>query len=96
MSKKTIFVVGGGTGGHLFPAIALGEELMDRGYSYIQATGELVNGVHFRRKIIPFSKIRESYPDPFKVGKDGCTWNDYNQPSKKKKATQPNPHHLFR
>lgn len=32
MSKKTIFVVGGGTGGHLFPAIALGEELMDRGY----------------------------------------------------------------
>jgi UDP-N-acetylglucosamine--N-acetylmuramyl-(pentapeptide) pyrophosphoryl-undecaprenol N-acetylglucosamine transferase len=29
---KKIFVTGGGTGGHLFPAIALGEELVSRGY----------------------------------------------------------------
>ena len=31
LSKK-IFVVGGGTGGHLFPAIAVGQELVRRGY----------------------------------------------------------------
>lgn len=29
---KSIIVVGGGTAGHLFPAIALGEELVKRGY----------------------------------------------------------------
>lgn len=33
MTHKTIFVVGGGTGGHLFPAIALGETLSDKGYN---------------------------------------------------------------
>ena len=31
-SKKKIFVVGGGTGGHLFPAVATGQELVKRGY----------------------------------------------------------------
>ncbi|WP_375359364.1 undecaprenyldiphospho-muramoylpentapeptide beta-N-acetylglucosaminyltransferase [Candidatus Tisiphia endosymbiont of Neophilaenus lineatus] len=30
--KSNIIVAGGGTAGHLFPAIALGEELMQRGY----------------------------------------------------------------
>ncbi len=30
---KTIFLIGGGTGGHLFSAIALGQELKERGYN---------------------------------------------------------------
>ncbi|EJF89065.1 undecaprenyldiphospho-muramoylpentapeptide beta-N-acetylglucosaminyltransferase [Bartonella tamiae] len=39
MSKKqTIFLVAGGTGGHLFPAEALGEELCQRGYDVHLAT----------------------------------------------------------
>lgn len=29
---KSIIVTGGGTGGHLFPAIALGDELMELNY----------------------------------------------------------------
>lgn len=32
MKKAKIFIVGGGTGGHLFPAIATAEELQGRGY----------------------------------------------------------------
>jgi UDP-N-acetylglucosamine--N-acetylmuramyl-(pentapeptide) pyrophosphoryl-undecaprenol N-acetylglucosamine transferase len=32
MSVKKIFVVGGGTGGHFFPAVSLGEVLQNRGY----------------------------------------------------------------
>ncbi|WP_316355059.1 undecaprenyldiphospho-muramoylpentapeptide beta-N-acetylglucosaminyltransferase [Candidatus Trichorickettsia mobilis] len=31
--KKSIILAAGGTGGHLFPAIALGEELIKRGYT---------------------------------------------------------------
>ena len=32
---KMIFITGGGTGGHLFPAISIGEELIKRGFSII-------------------------------------------------------------
>lgn len=32
ITEKTLIVVGGGTGGHLFPAIATGEELINKGY----------------------------------------------------------------
>jgi UDP-N-acetylglucosamine--N-acetylmuramyl-(pentapeptide) pyrophosphoryl-undecaprenol N-acetylglucosamine transferase len=32
MVQKKIFVVGGGTGGHFFPAVALGQKLQERGY----------------------------------------------------------------
>jgi UDP-N-acetylglucosamine--N-acetylmuramyl-(pentapeptide) pyrophosphoryl-undecaprenol N-acetylglucosamine transferase len=38
MSIKKIFVVGGGTGGHFFPAIALGKKLQDRGYGVYAIT----------------------------------------------------------
>ncbi len=33
--NKTIFIAGGGTGGHLFPAISIGQELMKNNYSVI-------------------------------------------------------------
>lgn len=40
----TIFVVGGGTGGHLFPAIALGEELLARSYDVSLITDSRCEG----------------------------------------------------
>ncbi|MBP7189760.1 MAG: undecaprenyldiphospho-muramoylpentapeptide beta-N-acetylglucosaminyltransferase [Rickettsiaceae bacterium] len=33
MSNNTIFLIGGGTGGHLFPAVSLGEDLASKGYN---------------------------------------------------------------
>ena len=33
--NKTIFIAGGGTGGHLFPAISIGQELIKNNYSVI-------------------------------------------------------------
>ena len=33
MNSKTVFVVGGGTGGHLFPAMSLADELLTRGHT---------------------------------------------------------------
>ena len=38
MNTKKIFVVGGGTGGHFFPAVALGEVLHSRGYGVYAIT----------------------------------------------------------
>ena len=38
--QKKIFVVGGGTGGHLSPAIALGQELAKRNYKVYLITDE--------------------------------------------------------
>ena len=32
-NKKNILIAGGGTGGHLFPAIAIGQEFERRGYN---------------------------------------------------------------
>lgn len=38
VETKTIFLAAGGTGGHIFPAISLGEELTRRGYKCILIT----------------------------------------------------------
>lgn len=38
MNSKTIFLAAGGTGGHIFPAIALAEELKLRGYTCVLVT----------------------------------------------------------
>ncbi|MBC8036487.1 MAG: glycosyltransferase, partial [Rhizobiales bacterium] len=43
MAAKTIVLAAGGTGGHLFPAQALAEELARRGYGIHLMTDERVN-----------------------------------------------------
>ena len=54
------------------------EKLMKLGYDFLQANKKLVNGVHFHRKIIPFSEIRELYPDPFNFdGGHTCNYGNH-------------------
>jgi UDP-N-acetylglucosamine--N-acetylmuramyl-(pentapeptide) pyrophosphoryl-undecaprenol N-acetylglucosamine transferase len=38
MSNKTIMICAGGTGGHMFPALALSRDLIERGYKVIMMT----------------------------------------------------------
>lgn len=51
-AKKTIFLAAGGTGGHLFPALALGDELTARGISCRVVTDKRGHG--FASADIPF------------------------------------------
>ena len=59
-----IFVVGGGTGGHLFPAIAAAEELIKRGYNVHLITDDrcvkyLKNHAYIKTHIINSSGFRD-------------------------------------
>lgn len=61
---KEIFVVGGGTGGHLFPAIAAAEELIRRGHNVHLITDDrcakyLKNHTHIKTHIINSSGFKE-------------------------------------
>ena len=49
MSQKTFFLVAGGTGGHLFPALSLGYELMQRGHDVRILTDK--RSGHYRKNI---------------------------------------------
>ena len=48
MSRKYIILAAGGTGGHLFPAFALAEELIRRGYVIDLITEE--RGQRYRKE----------------------------------------------
>lgn len=50
--SKKIFLAAGGTGGHIFPAQALAEELLERGYHPILITDE-----RFKKYVSPDNKI---------------------------------------
>ncbi len=51
MTKKKIFIVGTGAGGHLIPALSLGEELLDKNRSIIYIVGRnWLNKELFREK----------------------------------------------
>tara|TARA_Y100001934_G_scaffold259254_1_gene330313 strand:+ start:1563 stop:2729 length:1167 start_codon:yes stop_codon:yes gene_type:complete len=66
MSKnKHIFLVAGGTGGHLFPAESLGTELLNRGYTVHLLTDHRI--MHFKSALheCPVHKV---YSSPIKAG----------------------------
>lgn len=54
-------------------------ELMEQGYSLAEAAEKLVRRVHYRRRVIPFSEIRELYPDPFKREENEHNGKNYKQ-----------------
>ncbi len=61
--NKTIFLVAGGTGGHIFPAQALYEELSSRGYKPILVTDEryekyVSNDHKFEHIILPVKQVK--------------------------------------
>ncbi len=62
----TIFVVGGGTGGHLFPAIALGEELLARSIDVqlitdTRCTPYLPKNLQFKTHILSLGSMNQGF-----------------------------------
>ena len=60
--RKIAVVAAGGTGGHLFPAQALAEALMSRGWRIVLASDERVEG------------FAQDFPAEFRIGLSAATW----------------------
>ena len=60
--NKTIFLAAGGTGGHIFPAIALGEELAKRAFKVVLLTDKRTKKYLGDNKFISVEFIPVKYP----------------------------------
>jgi UDP-N-acetylglucosamine--N-acetylmuramyl-(pentapeptide) pyrophosphoryl-undecaprenol N-acetylglucosamine transferase len=64
-NKKNIFVVGGGTGGHLFPCLSLGQELQKNGYRiYLITDSRCIKYLHPSSNL----KVRIIDSETFRAG----------------------------
>ncbi len=60
--QKTIFLAAGGTGGHIFPALALGEEMYKRGYRVVLVTDSRTQKYLGPNEHISYEFIPVRYP----------------------------------
>ncbi|HCI49135.1 MAG: undecaprenyldiphospho-muramoylpentapeptide beta-N-acetylglucosaminyltransferase [Alphaproteobacteria bacterium RIFCSPHIGHO2_01_FULL_41_14] len=69
IKRPFITVVGGGTGGHIFPAQALAEKLKQRGHRVLYITDKRGMGFHTQPKDIPFFVLDLPYYRPGLIAK---------------------------
>ena len=62
MSKKLIILTAGGTGGHIFPAVAVAEVLKKRGYEILMVTDERARQYEQRKDIFDLEILNVSSP----------------------------------
>lgn len=73
MKKKRIIIASGGTGGHVFPALALAHQFQNQGSPFLFIGGGLSNNVFFDRQQYPYYEIACAKPSlmslnfPFKI-----------------------------
>ncbi len=61
MRKKRVIIAAGGTGGHIYPAMSLGKELLEKGLEVHFAGGGLKNNQYFDRNIFPYTEITSGF-----------------------------------
>lgn len=73
MSKPAskILIATGGSGGHIYPALALAEELRDAGIEYLFAGGQLSKNPYFKSDSEPYQDIRTgaSWQEGFQIAR---------------------------
>jgi UDP-N-acetylglucosamine--N-acetylmuramyl-(pentapeptide) pyrophosphoryl-undecaprenol N-acetylglucosamine transferase len=62
MSRRKVLIATGGTGGHLFPAQALGLELQEKGFDVLFVGGGLKTNRYFKREKYAFLQIESATP----------------------------------